>query len=217
VRAGARDVDTAKSSTEIALQFGLLAPEQLSRLQWVEFDLEEPEGMAAALGNASRVIIQRQHPACSCGGGGAAARDVLLGWGMLQWVGFGLEECMTAAIWQCQQREQQQQQCICSAGTQLVLYRQRYCGVNNIDMLFRGDGESAAAGSSNPAAATGKCSLSVEYLTDCCSGWTRGAGQRQQRSKQRKFRGAAAGLYDKNIVEHGVVAIVFETTAATGW
>jgi uncharacterized protein YbjT (DUF2867 family) len=55
VRAGARDVDTAKSNTEIAVQFGLLAPEQLSRLQWVEFDLEEPEGMAAAIGNASRV------------------------------------------------------------------------------------------------------------------------------------------------------------------
>eukprot|EP00882_Tetradesmus_deserticola_P023059 GHRQ01025090.1.p1 GENE.GHRQ01025090.1~~GHRQ01025090.1.p1 ORF type:complete len:442 (+),score=188.27 GHRQ01025090.1:105-1430(+) len=56
VRAGARNVDAAKSNTDIALQFGLLVPEQLSRLQWVEFDLEEPEGMAAAIGNASRVV-----------------------------------------------------------------------------------------------------------------------------------------------------------------
>jgi hypothetical protein len=28
-------------------------------LQWVEFDLEEPEGMAAAIGNASRVRLQK--------------------------------------------------------------------------------------------------------------------------------------------------------------
>jgi hypothetical protein len=55
VRAGARDVATAKANTDIAVQFGLLAPEQLSRLQWVDFDLEEPERMAAAIGNASRV------------------------------------------------------------------------------------------------------------------------------------------------------------------
>jgi uncharacterized protein YbjT (DUF2867 family) len=55
VRAAARDVDTAKANTEIAVQFGLLSPDQLSRLQWVEFDLEEPQGMAAAIGNASRV------------------------------------------------------------------------------------------------------------------------------------------------------------------
>ena len=57
VRAGARDVDAAKSNTEIAVQFGLLAPEQLQRLQWVDFDLEEPQGMAAAIGSASRVSL----------------------------------------------------------------------------------------------------------------------------------------------------------------
>jgi uncharacterized protein YbjT (DUF2867 family) len=93
VRAGARDVDTAKSNTEIAVQFGLLAPEQLSRLQWVEFDLEEPEGIAAAIGNASRVsgisrttlapsasVSRRLH---SCSSNAAVPAEVQL---LLMWV-----------------------------------------------------------------------------------------------------------------------------------
>lgn len=48
----------AKASTDIAVQFGLLSPDQLGRLQWVEFDLEDPQAMPAALGNASRVSGQ---------------------------------------------------------------------------------------------------------------------------------------------------------------
>lgn len=48
-------MDAAKANTEIAVQFGLIAPEQLRNLSWVEFDLEEPDSMAAAIGNASRV------------------------------------------------------------------------------------------------------------------------------------------------------------------
>eukprot|EP00879_Flechtneria_rotunda_P001613 GHRR01001773.1.p1 GENE.GHRR01001773.1~~GHRR01001773.1.p1 ORF type:complete len:965 (+),score=490.83 GHRR01001773.1:1271-4165(+) len=56
VRAGARNLDAAKESADIAVQFGLLAPEQLSRLQWVKFDLTEAEGHASAIGNASKVV-----------------------------------------------------------------------------------------------------------------------------------------------------------------
>jgi hypothetical protein len=55
VRAAARDVEAAKASTDIALQFGLLEQGQISRLSWVEMDLEEPDSIPAALGNASRV------------------------------------------------------------------------------------------------------------------------------------------------------------------
>lgn len=55
VRAAARDVAQAKANTDIAVQFGLLAPDQLSRLSWVEMDLEEPDSIPAAIGNASRV------------------------------------------------------------------------------------------------------------------------------------------------------------------
>eukprot|EP00878_Enallax_costatus_P015283 GHUV01016002.1.p1 GENE.GHUV01016002.1~~GHUV01016002.1.p1 ORF type:complete len:178 (+),score=35.08 GHUV01016002.1:175-708(+) len=57
VRAGARDVDAAKSNTDIAVQFGLITADQLRNLSWVEFDLEESDSMAAAIGNASRVSI----------------------------------------------------------------------------------------------------------------------------------------------------------------
>lgn len=55
VRAAARDVDQAKSATDIAVQFGLIAPEQLSRLTWVEMDLDDPDSIAPAIAGASKV------------------------------------------------------------------------------------------------------------------------------------------------------------------
>jgi NAD(P)-dependent dehydrogenase (short-subunit alcohol dehydrogenase family) len=55
VRAAARDVDQAKGNTDIAVQFGLIAPDQLSRLTWVEMDLEDPDSIGPAIGGASKV------------------------------------------------------------------------------------------------------------------------------------------------------------------
>lgn len=55
VRAAARNVDEAKANTEIAVQFGILAPEQLSRLTWVEMDLEDPDSIKPAIGSAAKV------------------------------------------------------------------------------------------------------------------------------------------------------------------
>lgn len=55
MRAAARDVDQAKANTDIAVQFGLIAPDQLGRLTWVEMDLEDPDSIRPAIGNASKV------------------------------------------------------------------------------------------------------------------------------------------------------------------
>lgn len=55
VRAAARDVEQAKANTDIAVQFGLIAPDQLSRLQWVEMDLEDPDSIRPAIGGAAKV------------------------------------------------------------------------------------------------------------------------------------------------------------------
>jgi uncharacterized protein YbjT (DUF2867 family) len=60
VRAAARDVEQARANTDIAVQFGLLAPEQLSRLSWVDMDLEDPDSIPAAIGNASRVRVSAE-------------------------------------------------------------------------------------------------------------------------------------------------------------
>jgi hypothetical protein len=48
-------VDQAKANTDIAVQFGLIAPDQLSRLTWVEMDLEDPDSIGPAIGGASKV------------------------------------------------------------------------------------------------------------------------------------------------------------------
>ncbi len=56
VRAGARNVAAAEADARTALSLGLITKEQLARLEWVEFDLEDAEGMAAALGNAAKVV-----------------------------------------------------------------------------------------------------------------------------------------------------------------
>jgi hypothetical protein len=57
VRAAARDVDQAKANTDIAVQFGLIAPDQLSRLTWVEMDLDEPDSIRPAIGGATKVCV----------------------------------------------------------------------------------------------------------------------------------------------------------------
>lgn len=67
VRAAARDVEQAKSNTDIAVQFGLIAPDQLSRLQWVEMDLTDPDSIRPAIGGAAKVGLQL---ACTWEGGG---------------------------------------------------------------------------------------------------------------------------------------------------
>jgi len=55
VRAGARDVEAAQADTETAIRLGLLTQDQASRVEWVTFDLADPESIPAALGNATKV------------------------------------------------------------------------------------------------------------------------------------------------------------------
>lgn len=55
VRAGARNVEAAKSDSNTAAQFGLISGDQLKNLSWVKLDLEEPDSIASAIGNASKV------------------------------------------------------------------------------------------------------------------------------------------------------------------
>jgi uncharacterized protein YbjT (DUF2867 family) len=57
VRAAARDVEQAEANTDIAVQFGLIAPDQLSRLTWVQMDLDEPDSIRPAIGGATKVCV----------------------------------------------------------------------------------------------------------------------------------------------------------------
>jgi len=56
VRAGARDAAAAKANVAVAAQVGLIDQAALSRLQFVEFDLEDGDTLAAAIGNAGKVV-----------------------------------------------------------------------------------------------------------------------------------------------------------------
>ncbi len=55
VRAGVRSADKAAEWKSLATQYGIITTEQARKLAIVEFDLTEPDSIAPALGNASRV------------------------------------------------------------------------------------------------------------------------------------------------------------------
>ena len=50
-------MDQAEANTDIAVQFGLIAPDQLSRLTWVEMDLDDPDSIRPAIGGATKVCV----------------------------------------------------------------------------------------------------------------------------------------------------------------
>lgn len=55
VRAGVRDQDKADTYLSIASSYGLLSKEELGRLTVVDADLQRPETLPAAIGNAAKV------------------------------------------------------------------------------------------------------------------------------------------------------------------
>lgn len=54
VKAGCRSLDSAQSAIDVAEAYGLLKPDQMKRLELVQFDLGKPDTMRAALAGASR-------------------------------------------------------------------------------------------------------------------------------------------------------------------
>jgi uncharacterized protein YbjT (DUF2867 family) len=56
VRAGVRNADKAETYLAIAASYGLLSKEELGRLQVVSCDLEQPDTLGPAIGNAAKVV-----------------------------------------------------------------------------------------------------------------------------------------------------------------